>query len=230
MTLKNNVLILESNLDSPQVFTTLNTHFSIHRHIVDKSKLSLILNKTPIHLIVINTNTVDSQRFYCLKWLKNYYAHIPIIMLFEKSTCEERLQILNLGVQSYILKPFLDQELLIVAQKTLNISKVKYQCSIINIGDLVFNILTNAIVKNKEKNIHLTTLEADILKLLCLNAGSVVSRDDIMLQTKGVKHHPLDRSIDIHINNLRKKIEVHPSKPEYIRTVRGIGYQIHQIH
>jgi DNA-binding response OmpR family regulator len=229
MTLKDNILILEDDLKPSKIFTTLSAYFSTHRYTFQKSNCSLILNKIRTNLIVINTCSMENNNFYCLSWLKNYYPHIPIIVLFEKASCEERVQILELGIQSYILKPFLDQELLMVIQKLLGVFQAQHKCRTINIGNLVFDIVTNSVVKNKEKAIHLTTLEADILKLLCLNAGSIVSRDDIMLQTKGVKHNPLDRSIDIHINNLRKKIETYPSKPEYIHTVRGKGYRIQSL-
>ena len=230
MTLQNNILFFEKNLKPSKVFTLLSAYFPTHHHVFKKSDFSLVLNKIPAKIIVINTYSIDSNDFYCLEWLKSYYSHIPVIVLFKNASCEERVQMLELGIYSYILKPCLDQELLIVVQRILDISKKQHKCRTINIGNLVFDIVTNVIVKNREKAIHLTVLEADILKLLCLNAGYVVSRDDIMLQIKGVKHNPLDRSIDIHINNLRKKIEPLPSKPKYIHTVRGKGYQIHKIN
>ncbi|WP_422264529.1 winged helix-turn-helix domain-containing protein [Thiofilum sp.] len=72
----------------------------------------------------------------------------------------------------------------------------------------------------------LTLIEANILKILYLNAQSVVSRDEIMNSTKGSIHNPLDRSIDIHINKIRKKIEDDPANPRYISTIRGIGYRL----
>ena len=219
------ILILSANTSNRE-FSVLSTYFATYTNKFSNEKLSSILDDNQAHLAIIDIVNIDQKSLYCLRWLKNYHPHLPILVILEMASSEDRIKMLKLGIQTYILKPFLSEELLIMVNNLLDNRQGQCKYQKIDFGDLVFDTYTNSILKDKEKTIHLTTLEADILKLLCLNSGSVLSRDDIMLQIRGVKHNPLDRSIDIHINNLRRKIETTPSSPKYIRTIRGKGYQL----
>jgi DNA-binding response OmpR family regulator len=98
--------------------------------------------------------------------------------------------------------------------------------SVIQIGDFTLDTITNCINKDNE-TIPLTRLECKILQLLYINAGMPLSREDLMWQTMGIRYVPSNRSIDTHVNRLRKKIEKVPADPLYIRTVRGRGYCFH---
>lgn len=190
------------------------------------NNIAKILHKSYINLIILDIITYNKKVVYWLKWLKCYHPYIPIIISSNDLCKESRLNILEQGAYDYILKPFLKRELLIKIDRVINSTQIRCKYQKINIGNLVFNTRTNYILINGSKEVRLTGLESDILKLLCLKSGNTLSRDDIMEQTKGVKHNPLDRSIDIHINSLRKKIEEVPSSPQYIHTVRGKGYRL----
>jgi DNA-binding response OmpR family regulator len=205
--------------------------------ILDKRKINITsisssndiiktLDKLDINLIIFDIVIYNKKAIYWLKWLKSYHPYIPTIISSNNLCKESRLNILEQGAYDYILKPFLEKELLIKIDRVINSTQIRCKYQNINIGNLVFNTRTNCIVINGSKEVRLTGLESDILKLLCLKSGNILSRDDIMEQTKGVKHNPLDRSIDIHINSLRKKIEEVPSSPQYIHTVRGKGYRL----
>jgi DNA-binding response OmpR family regulator len=185
--------------------------------------IATILDKHRIKLVILDIGLPGKNGFYWLKWLRNYHSHIPVIISTINSGKIDRLKGFELGAIDYIPKPFIDKEVLL---RVKNILGHSYQSRYLNIGNFTFDIRNNSISKNGREKVILTALEADIFKLLYLNAGTVLTRDDINEQIRGVKHNPLDRSIDIHINNIRKKIEDVPSKPQYIHTVRGKGYRL----
>lgn len=187
--------------------------------------MPLLLNKNKIDLIVLDIMLPNKNGLYWLKWLQQYYEYIPVIVASVKIDEEDRVKGLENGARDYLIKPFHHKELLIRIENILGKSTStgdKY----IHIGDMQLDTETG-IISKQDISIKLTQLESNILKLLYINSGIVMSRDDIMEQIRGLPHNPLDRSIDIHINKLRKKIEVNPPQPAYIRTVRGKGYRLH---
>jgi len=190
------------------------------------SELPTLLKKNRIDLIVLDVMLPDKSGFYWLKWLRMYHAHIPVIMASAKTDQDDRLMGLENGARDYLVKPFQYKELLIRIENILGASAPANDEKLITIGDLKLDTVMFTVDKNGYE-IKLTELETDILKLMHINSGAVISRDEIMMQVRGTQHNPLDRSIDIHINNLRKKIEDRPAEPTYIRTVRGKGYRLH---
>ncbi|WMP19453.1 response regulator transcription factor [Thiothrix lacustris] len=192
----------------------------------DGEGIPKLLEQTKINLIVLDVLLPGKNGLYWLKWLRQYHSHIPVIMASVRSNEDERLIGLENGAKDYLVKPFRDKELLIKINNIMGMKSISDTPSSIEIGNLVLDVINNSVQKNGEE-FHLTLLETNILKLLYLNAGAVVSRDEIMEQLKGSQHNPLDRSIDIHINKLRKKIEDDPATPTFIRTIRGKGYCLH---
>ncbi len=173
-------------------------------------------------LVLLDINLPNHSGFYWLNWLQHYHPKLPIIIISVRSGLDQRLHGLKNGAKDYLIKPFHKQELLIRIKNLFN----QAQKRTTTIGDLTFDKRHNRVLK-KGQDLFLTELELNIFQLLYLNEGSVLSRDDIMLHIRGVKHNPLDRSIDIHINKIRKKIEDNPSQPTYIHTIRGKGYAFH---
>ncbi len=173
-------------------------------------------------LLLLDINLPNNNGFYWLNWLQHYHPTLPVIIISARSGLDQRLHGLKNGAKDYLTKPFHKQELLIRIKNLFHQTQARTTI----IGDLVLDKRHKRVLKNG-RNLLLTELEINIFQLLYLNEGSVLSRDDIMLHTRGVKHNPLDRSIDIHINNIRKKIEDNPSEPTYIHTIRGKGYSFH---
>lgn len=178
-----------------------------------------------VDLVIMDVILPEKDGIYWLKWVKSYYPATLVMMTSVRSGEDDRLLGLEAGARDYLIKPFRDKELLI---RLNNILKNKY-LPVMNqepvmVGGLKIDFNNHVVKKDDDTVSHLTTLESDILKLLYLNAGSNISREEIALQVKGTSFHPLDRSIDIHINKLRKKIEDDPAKPIFIKTVRGKGY------
>lgn len=194
--------------------------------LVDGQHLPGVLDRVRADLIVLDVELPGRDGLYWLKWLRQYHPHIPVIMASVRSNEHERLTGLEFGARDYLVKPFQCRELLIRIENILGTTLPKQDDTLIRIGELQVDTHACRVVRG-EKEVKLTVLEANILKLLYINGGAPVSRDDIMAQVRGSNYNPLDRSIDIHINKLRKKMETDPSTPTYIRTVRGKGYYLH---
>jgi DNA-binding response OmpR family regulator len=192
----------------------------------DGQDLPALLGANRVDLIVLDVMLPTKSGLYWLKWLRQYHSHIPIIIASAKISEEDRLIGLENGARDYIVKPFQLKELLIRIENILKVSQVNSHSKFIQMGALKLDTEKGIIYKGNSE-IRLTQLEMDILKLLYINSGAAISRDDIMGQIRGTIHNPFDRSIDIHINKLRKKIEDNPAEPVYIRTVRGKGYRLY---
>lgn len=194
--------------------------------LTDGGLLPSILQTKRIDLIILDVELPNRDGYYWLKWLQHYHPQIPVIMASVRGNEHERLAGLEIGARDYLLKPFQFKELLIRIENILGSGlQSKNDSRFVPMGCWQFDTHTGTLMQ-EERKVKLTAVEASILKLLYINEGSAVSRDEIMEQTRGSNYNPLDRSIDIHINKLRKKIEADPSAPVCIYTVRGKGYRL----
>lgn len=151
-------------------------------------------------------------------------SKIPIIMLTARGEFDDRIKGLEAGADDYLQKPFEPKELLLRINNILkriggNSSSSNNFC---NFGDFTFS-LTDSRLKRGEEFIHITEGEAKILAILCKEKGNPVSREKLSALCGGID----DRSIDVQITRLRKKIEVNPKQPHYLQTVRNLGYVIY---
>ncbi len=191
--------------------------------------LPVRLEKSRVDLVVMDVVLPGRDGLYWLKWLRQYHPNTRTILTSVNAGEDDRLIGLESGAMDYLIKPFHDKELLIRIGHVLRQQMMRTEERVIYSGNLTIDLENHVVTRDGEET-HLTALEANILKLLHLNSGAYLSREEIMLQVKGTSYHPLDRSIDIHINKLRKKIEENPSSPTYIRTIRGKGYCFHLNH
>lgn len=186
-----------------------------------------VLRMHTVHMVVLDQTLSGKDGIYWLRWFKHYYSHLPVIMSSKQASAEQRLLGLENGAHDVILKPFHARELLIrienILKRTTPPQTVQRR---LEIGSVIIDTENYLIEKNNQVT-RLTQLETQIIKLFYINAGVPLSRDEIARQVRGTKYNPLDRSIDIHINKIRKKIEDNPSQPQYIRTLRGKGYYLH---
>lgn len=188
-----------------------------------------LLERHSIHLLVLDIILPNKDGIYWLKWIQQYYPNIPVIITSVKDKPAERLEGLQAGARDYLIKPFHSAELLIKIKQILGNALEESPQTILKIGEMTFNIEDHCLYKDGAE-IRLTKIESKLLQVFCHNAGIPLSRDEIMEQSMGQQYFPSTRRIDTHINRLRNKIEDIPSKPVYIRTVRGRGYCLHIPH
>lgn len=158
------------------------------------------------------------------------HNRIPIIILSARSDEIDRIVGLEVGADDYLVKPFNPRELLARIRSVLrrnysenNISETSNNQRIIKFGPFSLNMNKHELTNNGDI-VALTTGEFNMLSIFLDNIGRVLSRDRLLEITKGYDRDPLDRSVDICIGRLRKKIEVDPSNPVYLKTVWGSGY------
>ena len=153
----------------------------------------------------------------------------PILMLTARDEDIDQVLGLELGADDYIIKPVKPRVLLARIQNLLkrhdysHDTKETNNQALIELGELQINPSTRAVIHQKN-SLTLTTQEYDLLTLLASNAGSILSRDDIIAKLSGGEYDGLDRSVDIRIARLRKLLNDNPAQPQYIKTVRGKGY------
>lgn len=175
-------------------------------------------------LLILDVMLPGMDGFEILKRLRAQQWRVPVLMLTARGEDDDRIVGLELGADDYLAKPFNPRELSARIRAILRRTETKPNRGRIEVNGVVLDPGTReALVDGKP--IELTTLEFDILELLMRSAGHVVSRDDLMESLYSRKSTPYDRSIDMHVSHLRKKLE--SSRP-MIKTIRGSGYQFRQ--
>ena len=180
------------------------------------------LKKNRPHLIILDVMLPDMDGFELCKKIRKEYD-IPIIMSTAKGEVIDRVVELEIGADDYIPKPFEPRELVARIQALLRRSYSKQESQQINIDNLQIDFNQYS-VKLNDEIIDITTTEFEILKILVLNRGIVLSRDQIMDELKGFDWDPTNRSVDMLISRLRQKLNDDPKKPKYIKTIRNTGY------
>ena len=143
----------------------------------------------------------------------------PIILLTAKGEASDRVEGLEIGADDYLPKPFEPKELILRIKNILNKTKLKNKKRVLNFGNITIDLNRHIIFKeNKEFKINNT--EKTILEIMINAPGKTFSREEIGSITNLDK----ERSIDVIITRLRKKIESDPKNPKYLQTLRGEGY------
>ncbi len=152
-------------------------------------------------------------------------SKIPVIMLTARGEFEDRIKGLEAGADDYLPKPFEPKELLLrvnnILKRIVALNPVN-SSPICKFGDFSFN-LAESRLKKGDQFVHITDSEAKILAILCREQGKVISREKLSSLCGDID----ERSIDVQITRLRKKIENNPKQPHYLQTVRNHGYVLH---
>jgi two-component system alkaline phosphatase synthesis response regulator PhoP len=152
-------------------------------------------------------------------------SQTPIIMLTARVEETDRIVGLELGADDYVTKPFSPRELVARVRAVLRrTSQVETASLPIHAGPLVIDP-DKRLVYSKDQVLSLTSTEFDLLLVLARNPGRVFSRMELLDRVQGVAYEGYERTVDVHIKNLRKKIEPDPRQPRYVLTVYGAGYR-----
>lgn len=155
-------------------------------------------------------------------------SKVPVLMLTARGDDVDRIVGLEIGADDYLPKPFNPRELTARIRAILRRSSLEKPGSEpspkkLAVGDVELDSGTRAVMRAGE-NVELTAVEFDLLEKLLRAAGSIVTREELSKDVLGRSSSPFDRSIDMHISNLRKKLGHQPGAGERIKTVRGVGY------
>ena len=152
---------------------------------------------------------------------------VPIIMLTARGEEADRVLGLELGADDYLPKPFSPRELLARIRAAVRRARGNAgpRLRTLDIGELGLDPGTR-VARLDGAALDLTSYEFDLLYALAENAGRALSRDRLMELARGNAEEAFDRSIDVHISRVRQKLGDDPRRPRWIRTVRGVGYQL----
>lgn len=150
----------------------------------------------------------------------------PIILLTARVEESDKVVGLELGADDYVTKPFGMQELVARIRAVLRRTTAEHRpaSGVLQVGTLMLNHATR-IVTNAGRIVNLTPSEFELLATLMAAPGQVFTREQLLERLQGNDYEGVERTIDVHIRNLRRKIEADPSRPRYVETVFGVGYR-----
>ena len=155
-------------------------------------------------------------------------SDVPIIMLTARTTDQDKLTGLGLGADDYVTKPFSPRELAARVRAVLRRLPGERGPDEIKVGELTVNLLKHEAYL-ADRPLNLTSVEFRLLGVLVKEPGRVFSRDQIVEKALGYDFEGFDRTVDVHILNLRRKLEADPGHPRYIKTVYGAGYKLSEV-
>lgn len=181
-------------------------------------------------LVILDVMLPDVQGLDVLRHLRTS-SRIPVLMLTARGNAPDRVLGLELGADDYLPKPFSPHELVArikaILRRARNASEPAStrptQRNIV-VGDLELDTGARMAKLQGENELPLTTTEFDLLTTLLRNAGEVVSREALVRAVLGRELSAYDRSIDVHVSNLRKKLGSSPGGSDRIKNMRGVGY------
>jgi DNA-binding response OmpR family regulator len=194
-------------------------------------EMARVLSEQTIDVIVLDLRLQGEDGMELAKKIRADSA-VPIIMVTGKKEEADRVMGLELGADDYVTKPFSPRELLARVRAVLRRYKLVEDLvpardekrRAYRFGGWELNLRTRRLTSPKGERIELTNGEFSLLQAFCAAPRRILSRDQLLELSRLNRAEVYDRSIDVQILRLRRKIEVNPSDPEYIKTERGAGY------
>ena len=216
--------------DEPDILELVSLHlaragFKVKEFLNAEDFFKFLSSKIP-DLIILDLMLPDADGIEICRYLKSKedFKFIPIIMLTARVTETDKVLGLELGADDYVTKPFSPRELVARVKAVLR-RKAQDSGKKIKIGDILLIDLNKFQVFVENRKIDLTPTEFRILKILASKKGWVFTRDQILNHLWGEEKAVLDRTIDVHIRNLREKLG---KAKKFIKNVRGVGYKIEE--
>ena len=182
-----------------------------------------ILKNYVIDLIILDLMMEDMNGWEVLRYMQDNHIGTPVIVLSARHLETDKIETLGLGADDYVTKPFSPGELIARIQATLRRVKPGSQGTLISCGQFVYDNATQEL-KKPSGTISLSPIEGVLLELLMRYPGRVFSKEEIFRDVWKLDQFNAN-SVNVYINHLRKKIEEDPSSPQYIQTIRGVGYR-----
>jgi len=180
-------------------------------------------------LVVLDVMLPGGSGFELLKTLRQQTA-VPVLLLTARGEAVDRILGLEIGADDYLAKPFDPRELVARIRAIFRRTREPLPApsrgdhdEVLTVGDISMSLGTRTVTCRSEP-VDLTSVEFNVLELLLRNAGSVVTREALAEAALGRPLNAFDRSVDVHVSRLRKKLGACPDTDELIRPIRGVGY------
>jgi DNA-binding response OmpR family regulator len=192
----------------------------------DGAEALTVAGREPIDLILLDVMMPNLDGFAFLRIYRKEH-NVPVILLTARLAESDKVIGLELGADDYITKPFGMQELVARIRAVLRRTTTGGAGSaneFYRLGDLLLNRSTHSVTVGGQP-VNLTPSEFALLATLLESPGRVFSRELLLERLQGNDYEGVERTVDVHIRNLRKKIEADPTEPRYVKTVFGVGYR-----
>ena len=229
MSAKATILIVD---DEPDVRDVLLEYFVSHGYAVmgaeSASVAKTIAAEHSIDLALVDIHMPGEDGLSLARHLRERYAKIAIVMLTSAAMVVDRIVGLEMGADDYVPKPFDPRELLArvksVLRRTSSAGRAELGAAKLRIGRCVLDLAAHRLTNENGEEVAMSPLEFDLLKALAEHPNRALSRERILNLNQQRDWDPFDRSVDLRIMRLRKKIEPDPDHPRFIRTIRNEGY------
>jgi two-component system phosphate regulon response regulator OmpR len=228
VTAKATILVVD---DEPDVREVLVEYFATHGYdaldaaAADAAR-ALVADRL-VDLALVDINMPGEDGLSLARHLRERYANIAVIMLTSASTVVDRVVGLEMGADDYIVKPFDPREVLArvksVLRRTASARSAEIGAERVRVGRCVLDLAAHRLTDEKGAEVPMSPLEFDLLKAFAEHPNRALSRERI-LNLNQRDWDPFDRSVDLRIMRVRRKVEPDPEHPRFIRTVRNEGY------
>lgn len=188
-----------------------------------------LLSAIEFDLIILDVMMPGQDGISFTAKLRNLKNNTPILLLTARGETEDRIKGLEAGADDYLPKPFEPKELLLrlnaILRRMADLKEEQIVPKTLNFGNLKYDVARNELWEGKNQ-IRLTTTESQLMKIFTSALGEPISRANLVTSLGKAVSLAQDRAIDVQITRLRRKMEVNPSKPRYLQTVRGAGYML----
>ncbi len=218
--------------DEPDVREVLEEYLTAHGYAAMVAENAAAAKQAaaahPIDLALVDINMPGEDGLSLARHLRERYAKIAIIMLTSAGTIVDRIVGLEMGADDYVPKPFDPRELVARVKSVLRRTSVAGRADLgaarVRIGRCVLDVDAHRLTDDSGAEVPMTSLEFDLLKALAEHPNRPLTREAILNLHQQRDWDPFDRSVDLRIMRLRKKIEPDPEHPRFIRTIRNEGY------
>ena len=188
-----------------------------------------LLSTIEFDIIVLDVMMPGQDGITFTTELRKSKNNTPILLLTARGETEDKIKGLEAGADDYLPKPFEPKELLLrinaILRRMPDLKKDQMSPKTLNFGNLTYDV-TRSELWEGNKQIRLTTTEIHLMKIFTSALGEPISRAELVTSLGKDVSLAQDRAIDVQITRLRRKIEVNPSQPRYLQTVRGAGYML----
>jgi two-component system phosphate regulon response regulator OmpR len=226
---KATLLIVDDEVDVREV---LEEYFTSHGYTTIGAENAAVAKalaaEHPIDLALVDINMPGEDGLSLARHLRERYKSLAIVMLTSAGTVVDRIVGLEMGADDYLPKPFDPRELAARVKSVLRRTSAGNRADIgaekIRVGRCVLDLTSHRLTDESGAEVAMSPLEFDLLKALAEQPNRPLSRERILNLSQKRDWDPFDRSVDLRVMRLRKKIEPDPEHPRYIRTVRNEGY------
>lgn len=220
------ILIIEdeSNIRELISYNLINNNYKVLEAEDGLLGLEMSIKEKP-DLILLDLMLPGMNGLDICKELRDRGSKIPIIILTAKNEDIDKVMGLEFGADDYMTKPFSVHELMARIKAVLRRAELRNDVKYITKGALTINIERHEVLVDG-KTIELSLKEFDLLKTLAEHKGMVMTRDQLLDKIWGIDYDGENRTVDVHIRYLRKKLGDEESESKYIQTIRGMGYKM----